>query len=93
MNKQLPQHTTINHSEKAYIDKVNAFLKNGKPGATYTIDVICEKANQPKFIEIVKAFMRNTLYAGGWEFNSDYTKLCRIDLSFKSKMKSNFYQS
>jgi len=74
----------INPFDTAYADKVYKFLQNGKPGASYTLDVICEKENQPVFIEWVKEFMRITKMAGGWEFNSDYSKLRRVDLEFTS---------
>lgn len=67
------------HSE-TYEDKVFSFLINGKFGASYTIDTLCAKENQPRFIKLVKEYMAMTPWAGGWEFNDGYTKLRRVRL-------------
>lgn len=72
-----------NHSDDAYRAKVIKFLdKDGKFGATYTIDRICAKENQERFIEIVKQYMRETDWQGGWEFSADYKKLKRTNVFF-----------
>ena len=75
-----------------YGDKVFVFLQNGKVGSTYTIDRICEKENQPEFIALVKEFMDMT--PGKWEFNTDYTKLKRIQPLFETtKVDRGYYNN
>lgn len=91
MNKQDQQKPTTSHSSE-YRDKVFQFLENGKVNSTYTINRICATENQPAFIEIVKEYMDLTPFAGGWEFNADYTKLMRLNLDFSPKqINRNIY--
>lgn len=71
-----------------YKQKIYKFLQDAETGKTFTIDRICVTENQPRFIEIVKQYMNETPWQGGWEFNTDYTKLKRIDLNFETNTQT-----
>lgn len=63
-----------------YENKVYKFLMNAPAGSVYTIDNICKPETKQLFIDTVKMYMRETEYAGGFEFNADYSKLKKIKI-------------
>ena len=72
---QHSQQASVNCFEPSYGDKVYQFLHDAKPGSQFTIDRICERENQPEFIEIIKEYMRYQDWQGGWVFSDDYTRI------------------
>ncbi|OFX52326.1 MAG: hypothetical protein A2066_00080 [Bacteroidetes bacterium GWB2_41_8] len=67
-----------------YSESVFEFLDEAEVGKSFTIENLCKEENRVQFIEAVKLYISSYDYGGGWEFNTDYTKIRRIEIPIEA---------
>jgi len=74
----------INHSDMRtgdeYTESVFEFLDNAEVDKSFTIENLVKAANRERFIEAVKLYISSYAFGGGWEFNTDYTKIRKFEI-------------
>ncbi len=63
-----------------YTESVFDFLDKITSDQSYLIENLTKPETRPQFIEAVKLYIRSYYFGGGIEFNTDYTKIRRIDI-------------
>lgn len=58
-----------------YTESVFEFLDKAKPDTSFRIENLVKPENRTRFIEAIKLYISSYNWGGGWEFNSDYTKI------------------
>lgn len=67
-----------------YSESVFEFLDKAEPGKSFTIANLCKPETRAKFIEAVKLYISSYDYGGGVEFNTDYTKIRKMEIPIEA---------
>jgi len=63
-----------------YSESVFEFLEKAEPGKSFLIKNLTRESSRTQFMDAVKLYIRTHDYGGGWEFNTDYTKIRKHEI-------------